>query len=479
MNRRPALILLFLITLPAVTPRLYASDEIQYFAFLRSLWFDRDVSFDNEYRYFDARGVAARSGFRETYLDQTTPTGLRPSVATIGCALLWAPFYAVGHLVARASGALGYAVDADGYSTPYIAAVCFGSAVYGMAALVLSIAILERMAARAIPAAMLVWFGTPLFFYMYISPVMAHACSAFAVTLFLWTWLRVRTRWTPGGVALLGALGALVTMVREQDVFFLAGPALDFVRHAIQDQPAALGARQSSTDPNEPGAKRQAPIRVAVAVSIGVLSFALIYLPQALAYLTLNGRLGPSAVTTRKMTWTSPHALGVLFSPEHGFVFWTPLVLLALAGLLLLRFNSAYGGALPPGDRRWIASLLLLMAALQVYVAGSVESWTVAGAFGQRRFVSLTPLLVIGLAALLDTTRRQPVARGAVAAAATLCLWWNIGLMVQFGAHLMDRQRLTLRHNAWTTFVTLPREAPGLAWRYFTDRASFYSRPPQ
>ena len=37
------------------------------------------------------------------------------------------------------------------------------------------------------------------------------------------------------------------------------------------------------------------------------------------------------------------------------------------------------------------------MVALQVYVGGSVESWTVAGAFGQRRFIALTTALVIGL----------------------------------------------------------------------------------
>ncbi len=37
-------------------PRIYASDEVQYFAYLRSLWFDRDVSFENEYRYFYDHG---------------------------------------------------------------------------------------------------------------------------------------------------------------------------------------------------------------------------------------------------------------------------------------------------------------------------------------------------------------------------------------------------------------------------------------
>ena len=41
------------------------------------------------------------------------------------------------------------------------------------------------------------------------------------------------------------------------------------------------------------------------------------------------------------------------------------------------------------------------MIAAQVYSAGSVESWTVAGAFGQRRFVAITPLLIIGFAALV------------------------------------------------------------------------------
>ena len=27
------------------------------------------------------------------------------------------------------------------------------------------------------------------------------------------------------------------------------------------------------------------------------------------------------------MTWYAPHALEVLFSPAHGFFFWTPLAL--------------------------------------------------------------------------------------------------------------------------------------------------------
>ena len=44
------LVLVFILSLPAVTQRLYAADEIEYFAYLRSLWFDQDLSFENESR---------------------------------------------------------------------------------------------------------------------------------------------------------------------------------------------------------------------------------------------------------------------------------------------------------------------------------------------------------------------------------------------------------------------------------------------
>ena len=71
------LVCLFILSLPAVTPRIYSSDEIQYFAYLRSIWFDRDLSFENEYQYFYDRGIAKSDGFHETFLERTTETGRR------------------------------------------------------------------------------------------------------------------------------------------------------------------------------------------------------------------------------------------------------------------------------------------------------------------------------------------------------------------------------------------------------------------
>ena len=62
-----------LLTLPGVTPRIYASDEVQYVAFLRSLWFDGDVSFDNEYQHFYDAGSRATPVSHETFLEPDDP----------------------------------------------------------------------------------------------------------------------------------------------------------------------------------------------------------------------------------------------------------------------------------------------------------------------------------------------------------------------------------------------------------------------
>lgn len=458
------LVLLFGLTLPAVTPRIHASDEIQYFAYLRSLWFDRDVSFDNEYRHFYDRGIARTPGFAQTFLEPRTPTGLRENFGTIGSALLWAPFYGVADLTVRARRAAGSEIAADGYSDPYMAAVGIGSATYGFAAIVLAIAAARRLTGAGMLAGLAAWIGTPLVFYMYASPGYAHAPSAFAVALFVTIWLRVRTHWTVGGFVALGAAAALMAMVREQDILYALGPAVDYALRLKAREPAALAG----------------PLA-------GAAAFLVVYLPQLFAYWSLNGRLGPSTLVTRKMTWTSPHAAGVLASPEHGFLAWTPLAALAVAGLVAWWIGSgrAWRGAArqalqsprtghrsPLVDSR-LAGCLLLVLALQVYVSGSVESWTVAGAFGQRRFVGATIVLVIGLAALWQALPRG-LPRAALSTAAVLAIWWNLGLVALFGAGMMDRQRLELRQNAYDVFVTLPRTGPALAHRYFTDRDSFY-----
>jgi hypothetical protein len=475
---RPLLILaaLFLLTLPLVTTRIYASDEVQYFAYLRSLWFDHDVSFENEYRHFYESGVVQYPLFYETFLERTTETGRRLNFATMGSAVLWSPFYGVADVIVRVRRAMGASIEADGYAQPYVSAVAYGSATYGWLALALSLLIVRRVLGALPPhlwAVLAVWVGTPLFFYMYIAPPMAHACSAFAVALFVLTWLHVRERWSLRGMAALGALAALMAMVREQDLFIVIGPAVDWMWN--------FGSRaRTGTDVTGVGESRG---KLVVNAFVGAAACLVAFTPQLMAYSALNGYPGPSRVVGRKMNWMAPHALGVLASPQHGLLFWTPLVLLSLAGLVWLALRGrgpGRGHDRDEGESGALAARVgicaLLIVASQVYVSGSVDSWTVAGAFGQRRFVGMTAIFILGLAALLTSLPARWPRRAGLAVAA-LAIWWNLGLMAQFGAGLMDRQRLELRRNAYHTFVTIPRRLPELVHRYVFQRGSFFKRP--
>lgn len=442
MKERTLFLLLALATLVLVTPRLRAADEIETFAHLRSLAFDRDLDFANEYAYFHARDPRGLAGFKATFLDKREPlTGRHINFTPVGTAVLWAPFFGAAHLAVLAARALGAAVPADGFSRPYEAAVCYASAFYGLFGLVLLHDALARFGGYSARASAFtvgaLWLGTPVLYYMTIAPGFAHAASLYAVALLVWLSLRASRTDAPAAWALAGAAGGLAGLVREQDVLFLAVPAVLLLLRAWKT--------------------RDAGGLVSRAALLGGASV-LVFLPQLFVYRAITGRFGPSPLVARKMTYTSPHFLEVLFDPGHGLFVWTPLLLLATAGLVAA------------AARRRPAALGLLAAlVLQVWINGSIESWTQAGAFGSRRFVAATPAFAWGLATLVESA--LPRLRGAgVAAALALFAWWNLSLMVQFGLRLMDRQRLEWPRVAVNQFVEVPPRLGRAGLLFLTDR---------
>lgn len=434
----------WLITLPLVTPKIRGADEIEYFAYLRSAAFDRDLEFGNEYRYFHDRDPDGLAGFAATFLDLREPrTARHINFAPLGSALLWSPFYAIAHLGVLAARAGGATVAADGFSAPYVASACYASWIYGGLGLLLVHDALRRFAgardADAAWATVALLYASPLLYYMTIAPGFSHATSVFAVAALVWLTLDARARdgsflrW-----AMVGAMGGIAALVREQDALFLAVPLGLLCADAMR-------TRQW----------RRPMIRGLVTMAAAVLFF----VPQLLAYRAINGGLGPSRLVTRKMTYSSPHFLQVLFDPGHGLFIWAPLLLLAVVALVALALRR----------RDVVAAALLVALLLQAWINGSVESWTQAGAFGSRRFVGATIVFAWGLTAAVAALRAWT---GAVPAAAVLVLlaWWNVSLMVQFGLRLMDRQRLEWPRVAVNQVTEVPPRAARAAWLFLTDR---------
>jgi hypothetical protein len=440
MSERRLLVLLFVITLPLVTPKIRAADEIEYFAYLRSLAFDRDLEFGNEYQHFydlDPHGLA---GFKTTFLELREPaTGRHINFGPMGSAVLWSPFYLLAHLFVHLVGGV-----ADGFSPPYVASVCYGSAFYGFLGLLLIHDMLLRFGRFPTPAAgwavAAVFVATPVLYYLTVAPGFSHACSLFVVSLLVWLWLRARRREEPSleDAILLGVAGGLSALVREQDGLFLVVPALDLTLQALRRRRFGPGL-----------------VRLLV---MGATA-ALVFMPQVLAYKTLNGTYGPSRMVYEKMNYASPHFLEVLFDPGHGLFAWSPILLLAVLGL----------GVAARGESRAEALWLAFAFLLQVWVCGSLSTWTQAGAFGSRRFIASSPALAFGLAALIAAALPR---LGRVSVAGTLVLigWWNVSLIVQFGLRLMDRQKLEWPRVAVNQVVEVPPRLARVAWLFFTDR---------
>lgn len=442
---RIALVLLALALAPLTTLRLYGSDEIQYFAYLRSMVFDHDLDFTNEYQWFVDRDPKAYEGFAATFLGPKTPAGRPPNNGPIGSGVLWSPVYLA---TVGAESLLGAGSSPPGYSKADLSAVCIASMVYGVLGLLLTHEVCRRFssARSAFWATVLIWLATNLLFYMYVTPPMSHASSFFAAALLLWAWLRSEE--TPRAGFCLGLVGGLVASVRWQDVLLLAAPlSSPLWSGALRDRARLTGV-------------------VAWGAAIGV-GFGLGFLPQLWAWRVLNGSFTPFGVISLKgrFTLTAHDLPGVLFSPFHGLLLWSPILLPAFVGL----------GWLAASDHRGKAMALAVAAELYM-----ISGYAVAfgQGFGQRLFISSLPVMTVGLAVFAD--RMAPwLSRVVVVGGGAAAVWWNLSLIVQYSTGMIPRNEgVRLQTLVQNQFLGVPQRLPGIVARYLFDRSSFYHVDP-
>ncbi len=452
------MLVLFLVSLPLVTPRVAASDEIEYFSYLPSILLDGDLNFRNQYEYFCSRDPqdCVKSRFQETFLDMKTPTGMQINFGPMGTAVLWLPFYLVAHLFALIAQNFNPAFAASGVSQPYIFAVSVGSAFWGWVGMYLAYRIARHYfdEAIALGSALVILFATNAVYYMYVAPAFSHATSLFASALFVFVWWRTRESRARGNWLhwfALGASGGLMTMVREQEGVF-------FVMVLVEGAHVLYGVLHKS----EKYVALQKWILGAFVMAFGAL---LVFLPQLMVYRVLNGNFMPARNVTDKFTWNGNHILDILFSNFHGLFTWTPVVLLAVIGLFLLWRQD-----------KLLAAAFLVAFAVETYLLGSFSTWFGGAAYGGRRFINCTVLFVIGLAAFADAIQTR-VPRPVLAGAGAVLIVWNLFFIIQFVTGMIPRQQpVDMLEMARNQFIGVPPRLFEILQRFVTNRGSFYQR---
>jgi hypothetical protein len=375
------------------------SDGFYYFSYLRSLAFDRDLDFTNDYTLL---GLGDKP-----HLFQPTPTGHAQSAASIGPAILWSPFFAAAHVTALRLGAANPDINANGISFPYRQAVCVAGLLYGLIGCWFCVRLTAlcfgaRLAALATTLAVL---GSFILWYLIKEPSMTHGPSMAAVAGFVWAWIATRDGRTTRQWAWLGAIAGLMTLIRWQNALFALLPACDAI--------AALLAAARASD-------RPRVTRVLTGGAVFTLCATLAFVPQMIAWHAIYGSWLAVSPIGPQIRWTDPQIADTLWSSRNGLLSWSPILYVGAIGLVMFAVSMPAVG-IPA----------LLAVAVMTYFNASVQDWWGSDGYGGRRFDGTIPLFCLGIASFAGyaaaLTRRHPLR--VVAACGALLVLWNLTLM--------------------------------------------------
>lgn len=384
---------------PLTTPLVDRADSLGYLAPAISIATDGDLLYLDEYRELEMNSMFFRP----------TPAGLVGNHWNVGLGLALLPTYRLASWLASGGGTLSGAVLAAIQATSLLWA---GALLWLLARLGS-----EREGGEAARApstrgaivAAAVYIGTPLVFYAHVQSARPHLLEALLSTLLFVVFLRCRRVPRVADWLLLGLISGAALLVRAQAAAMAVVPLGELALCGLAAARAPAG-RRVWRDLALAAAALIAPLVVAAVASAHVSQL-------------LYGDAGSPSLLDAVLQ-VDTDILRSLVHPHHGLLAWSPVLVLALAGLVRLTAR----------DRR-LGMLIWAAIALQLWLNGTIyehaldhyeytRHWAGGGAFGGRRWLCAAPFFALGIgeAAAWATTRW---ARAVALAVTALAVAWN------------------------------------------------------
>ena len=451
------LVVLFVLSLPFTNPWI-RGDGVGYYAFARAPLIEHNLDFLHDYQ-------SANDSFRLPRFDEhgqpksefRTRTGHLENHFTVGPAILWSPFLLIAHGGVLAARALGSPILADGFSAPYRFAMALATALYGFLSLLLAF----RLARQYVPdrwallSTIAIWGATALPVYMYFNPSWSHAHSAFTVALFLWYWHETRFQRSLSQWLLLALIAGLMLNVYYANAMLLFVPLIESLSLFL----ASL--RRSNDSATKASSSFLASLfQLILFVFVTLVCLIPTFLTRLITY---GSPLESGYIPLKDWLWSSPAFRGVLFSPNHGLILWTPILALSILGLFIFwRREPRIGGP-------FLAAFLAFYLFIACY-----PDWAGISSYGNRFFISLTPLFILGLAVFFNRfSAASSSIRSSLVGCALIALLilWNAGLMFQWGTHLIPaRGPVSFRDVTYNQFFVVPHQLGTSLSRFFFKR---------
>jgi hypothetical protein len=342
-------------------------DVISYYSYLPATFIYGDVTLgflDNP-----PEGFTNDSKFWPSRLEN----GNRLIITSMGLSVLYVPFFFMAHALAPLFGEAR-----DGFGSIYQFFLVISGLVYVVLGFVLLKNLLLRFFKPIVTSVTLlaVAFGTNLLYYSTFEAAMPHSYDFFLIVLFLVTVIRWYEKpgvlWT----VLTGALFGFIALVRPTNILVI------FI--------LLLWDVKSWKEFTE---RIRFLLRKFHLVLLMLAAFITVWIPQFIYWKTVTGHyiFFSYGVEEGTFYFLHPHILESLFSYKKGWFVYTPMMLLAVAGIPVL------GKRLP---QFFLPVLLLLLA--MVYVQSSWWSWWFGGGFGLRAYVDMYGVMAIPLAVIVE-----------------------------------------------------------------------------
>jgi len=408
-----------------IIPFLQWSDEAFYYAFAHSLAFDGDADLTNQFRFiaFGPIGIPLNGLFYGDYF--AAPDLPIRSKVGIGTALLTLPFVLMARLAAAIYESCGGG-EIHPYSAVYLWAYKVGMLFWAFAGIGAGYSLLRRIgrspgsAAASMGAAVL---GLSILYYIIFENAWTHTISFGWVTLFLLfcaRWHESLKRMPPPSARwlaplLVGLSGGLCCSIRFNNILLLPVPLIVCIHEGLRR--ASWGGGMGCDD------------RRRLFFSLGIIGTGLIigFLPQMLVWRSMYGELLVNTYGRfgeRLYSWPR-YFFQILFSPHCGLFLWTPLAVLATAGLIL---GIRREGRTSPGP--WICCYSLFAA---VWLSG----WHMGQTFGARYQSDYTFVFAYGLSVVFILAQRGGIAAHLLRAAVAVLILWNFYLVTAFRAYVV------------------------------------------
>ncbi len=339
-------------------------DVTGYYAYLPATFIYHDLN-------FGFKKDAPEYVFYKLYT-KTTTVNRQVIKMTMGNAICWLPFFALAHGYASLSPE--YA--ADGYTVPY-AFMLFVAAIFylSLGLIYLRKLLLKYFMDTAVAVVLLiVVLATNLLYYVAIEPGMSHVLSFTLVILFIYH----ATNWLQqpkfASSVYLGLFLGLITLIRPSNLVVVLFPVLVFL---FRDQEVSDKIRFIR-------------INIINILIIGVFTV-LVFVPQLIYWKYFTGDWLFYSYGQEGFFFNNPHIFKGLFSYRKGWFVYTPVMFLAIPGLIILRrYIKNY--ALP----------ILIFSLINFYIIFSWWTWWYGGSFGARPIIDTYGIYAIALAAFLD-----------------------------------------------------------------------------